>query len=212
SGERANRPSRRAGHSRCINPDGRARRGENVPTDPEVVMVLKKSFVAALSLVLAAVLVARSDDKKGDDKKPAEALDDATFVKKAASGGLHEVELGKLAATKAKSDEVKRFAEQMVKDHTKANEELKAAAKAAGVEVPTKMMEKQQKELDKFSGYKDQDFDRAYLKHAIAHHEESADLYTRGSKELKSKELKEFATKTLPVVQKHLEMAKKLDK
>lgn len=167
-------------------------------------MRFQKTFALAV-LALAVGLVARADDKKPTADQP---LDDATFVTKAASGGLLEVELGKLAATKAKNDDVKKFGEQMVKDHTKANEELKAAAKAAGVEVPAKMTEEHQKHFTMVS--KAEDFDRAYSKHMVKDHEEDVMLFTQASKGLKSKELKDFATKTLPTLQKHLEMAKKL--
>lgn len=159
----------------------------------------------------AAVLLAGAFGLRADDKKDA-PLDDATFVKKAASGGMLEVELGKVAAKMAKNDDIKKFGERMVKDHTKANEELKTAAKAAGVEVPAKLTDEHAKHFDMFANYKGTDFDRDYAKHMLKDHEEDVALFTRASKELKSKELKDFATKTLPVLQQHLEEAKKLNK
>jgi putative membrane protein len=175
--------------------------------EPFMICKLKLLGVAAL---FAAVIGARADDKKAaDDAKP---LDDATFVKKAGIGGLHEVELSKVAAARAKNDDVKKFGERMVKDHSKANDELKAAATAAGLEVPTKLDDKHQKHLDMFKDYKGDNFDAEYVKHMIKDHEEDVALFTRASKELKNSELKAFATKTLPVVKEHLEMVKKLDK
>ena len=125
---------------------------------------------------------------------------------------MHEVELGKIVAAAAKSDDVKKFAEQMVKDHTKANEELKTAAKAANIAVPEKIDAKHQKHLDMFKDYKGTDFDQDYMKHMVTDHTEAVALFTRASKEAKNKELKDFATKTLPTVQAHLEEAKKLAK
>ena len=105
---------------------------------------------------------------------------------------------------------MKRFAETMIKDHTKANDELKTAAKAANIEVPAKLLEKHQKHVDTFTNYKGTDFDADYAKHQVMDHEEAVALFTRASKELKNKELKDFATKTLPTLQHHLEEAKKL--
>lgn len=172
-------------------------------------MVRSLRSVVALAL-FAGLVGARGEDKKpGDDKKP---LDDATFVTMAASSGMEEVEVSKIAATKAKGAEVKAFAAMMVKDHTKANEELKTAAKAAGVEVPAKLLSKHQKHLDTFKDYTGTDFDKDYVAHQVADHVEAVELFTRASKELKSRELKEFATKTLPHLQHHLDEAKKLDK
>jgi len=169
-------------------------------------MVRKTTLVAAVAL-LALVIGVRAEDKQ-----PAQALDDATFVTMAASDGMHEVELGKIAQTMAKNDDVKKFAEQMVKDHTKANEELKTAAKAANIPVPAKIDEKHQKHIDAFKDYKGTNFDQDYMKHMVTDHTEAVALFTRASKELKNKELKDFATRTLPVIQGHLEMAKKLNK
>ena len=53
---------------------------------------------------------------------------DQKFVKKAAQGGMAEVELGKLATQKASSDDVKKIGQRMVDDHTKANDQLKQIA------------------------------------------------------------------------------------
>jgi putative membrane protein len=167
-------------------------------------MLLKK--FAAASVLFAAAVAASADDKS-----PAgQAFDDATFVKKAAIDGLHEVKLGKIGAKMAKKDDVKQYAEKMVKDHTKANEELKAAAKAAGIPVPDQLDEKHEKHVEMFKNYTGTDFDADYLKHMVKDHTEAVELFTRASKDAKNQDIKNFATRTLPVVQGHLELAKKL--
>jgi putative membrane protein len=165
-------------------------------------MPFRKTFAAALALCAAASLCA-------DDKKTELALDDATFVKMAASGGMFEIAAAKTATAAAKNPEAKKFAEQMIADHTKAAEELKAAAKAAGVDVPTQMSEKHQQMLKALTDAKGGDFDKAYFQTMVKSHEESAALFTRAPQAVKSRELKDFAHKTLLVVEKHLEMAKK---
>jgi putative membrane protein len=167
----------------------------------------KGTRLVALFALAVGVMASRAEDPK--DKQP---FDDTVFVKTAASAGLHEVELGKIASEKAKNEDIKKFAQQMVTDHTKANEELKAAAKAARIEVPEKMNETHQKHVDTFKNYKGTDFDADYLKHTVTDHNDSVALFTRASKEAKNPQLRDFATKTLPTIQKHLEMAKKLQK
>lgn len=170
-------------------------------------------MVRMVKLTVALALLAGALGARAEDKKPTEQpFDDTTFVKMAASDGMHEVELGKIGAAQAKNDDVKKFAEMMVKDHSKANEELKAAAKAANIGVPDKIDDKHQKHIDAFKDYKGSDFDGDYIKHMVADHTEAVALFTRASKELKDKELRDFATKTLPVIQGHLEQAKKLNK
>jgi len=69
-------------------------------------------------LMLAFVAAAGAQPPKGEEKP----FSDAEFAKKAASGGLAEVEMGKIAKERATDPDVKKFAERMVTDHGKANE------------------------------------------------------------------------------------------
>jgi len=156
----------------------------------------------AVIALLAGMPVALAEDKK--------AFDDAEFVKMAASDGLHEVELGKIGVEKGKHEAVKKFGQKMVDDHTKANQELKSVAKEAGLSVPDKMLEKHEKEVNKFREFKGDNFDAEYVKHQIKDHEMAVAMFTRASKEAKNDKVKAFAAKTLPVLQGHLEIAKKL--
>ena len=143
-----------------------------------------------------------------DDKEP---LTDANFVAKAWTGGIHEVELGKLAATNAADAEVKKFAERMVADHSKANEDLKPLARAANISLPEKLTADQQKEIDRFKTLKGADFDRAYMAHQVKDHEKCEALCSRAIKELKDPGLKAFATKSLPTIQEHLKTARAIN-
>jgi len=146
---------------------------------------------------------------RADDTKPGEKpFDDNEFVQKAASGGMHEVALGKIATIKGGSAAVRSFGERMMKDHGKSNEELKTAAMAANITVPESMNEKHQKEVEAFKDYKGGDFDREYMKHMIADHEHDIALFMRASKEAKNPAIRDFATKTLPVIKDHLKEAK----
>lgn len=166
-----------------------------------------------LKLIAIAALMGGALSTRADDKKSAERpLDDATFVKKAAIDGMHEVELGRIGAAKASRDDVRKFAERMVKDHSKANDELKAAAKAANIPVPQALDEEHQRHINTFKDYKGANFDADYMKHMVTDHTKAVELFTRASKSAKNKDLKDFATRTLPVIQEHLEQAKKLSK
>ena len=164
--------------------------------------------IIALSTTLILSLgVLAAQERRADDKP----FDDATFVATAGSSGLHEVELAKLATTQAKNEAVRKFAETLHTDHMKANEELKKAATDAGLAVPEKMNAEHQKVVDTFKDYKGDNFDSDFMKHMIAGHEKSIDLFKRASKEAKDQKLKDFAAKTLPVIQAHLDAAKKIE-
>ena len=172
---------------------------------------LQAAFVAALGLSVAV-----ADEKKPDGKTPAEKkaddkpYSDEMFVKMAASGGMLEVKAGVLAQDKTANADVRAFGAKMVTDHTKAGNELKAAAKVAGIKVPDTLLDEHQKHLDHLKDMKKDDFDKAYIHHMVADHEEDVALFEKASKEAKDKNIKTFAEKTLPTIKEHLAMAKKI--
>jgi putative membrane protein len=129
--------------------------------------------------------------------------DDAKFATEAANGGMAEVELAKLAQTKATNPKVKEFAAMMVKDHSAANEELMALAKAKNITLPTTVDSDQQEvmaDLQKKSGT---DFDKAYVDAMVKDHNKDVDMFEKASNDLKDTELKSFAVKTLPTLKMH---------
>jgi putative membrane protein len=165
-----------------------------------------------LTIFLGAFAVAAGIQPiTADDKKPSEKpFDDTEFVATAASGGIHEVELGKLAASKAQTTPVKQFAERMVTDHTKANKALQMAAGLAGIAIPQKMNADHQKEFDRFKNYTGSNFDRDYVTHMVKDHEEDVAAFTRAAKDAKNPQIREFAAKTLPTIKDHLRAVKQL--
>jgi len=157
-------------------------------------------------LAAAAAVVCLAAGVRADDK----AFNDADFVKKAASGGMKEVAAGKLAYSMGKSAGVKKFGQTLVDDHSKANKELMAAAKAAGMTVPEGISAEDQKHVDMLKEHKDADFDKAFIDHMVKDHEKDVAEFTKASKEAKDAHIADFAAKTLPTLQHHLDTAKKL--
>jgi putative membrane protein len=139
---------------------------------------------------------------------------DSKFIRNAAIGGQMEVDLGKLAAEKASSDDVKKFGQTMVDDHSKANEELKSLASSKGVDL-TKAMDNAMKKSDsaknKLEDKSGADFDKAYMKDMVSDHEKDVKEFEEASKNAEDAELKAWAAKTLPTLQHHLDMAKDIE-
>jgi putative membrane protein len=135
---------------------------------------------------------------------------DREFVMEAASGGLMEVTLGKLASTNAASAQVKEFGRMMVTDHTKANTELKAVAAKKNVTVSATPMEKHQKHIDELKTKKGAEFDKAYVDMMVDDHKEDIDKFEDEVNKGNDSNVKAFASKTLPVLKKHLEHAQKI--
>lgn len=146
------------------------------------------------------------------DQMPAARWDDKKFAKEAAIGGMTEVELGKLAQQKASSDAVKQFGQKMVNDHSKANEELKQVASKEGIEVPTELDKKHQSRVDKLGKLSGADFDKAYMKDQLKDHKKDVGDFKDEASKGTNPGVKDFASKTLPTLEQHLQMAKDLNK
>jgi putative membrane protein len=168
--------------------------------------------LSGAACVLALALTAAADDKKNDDTSDKNAkFTDANFVQKAFSANMHESKLGAIGQVKGNSPQVKEFARRMVLDHGKAQNELRAAARAANIPVPDKMMPKDQQDVEKFENYKGDNFDVDYMKHMVDDHQKAVKLFTTATKEAKNEAIKNYAQKTLPVLKQHLELAKKIN-
>jgi len=130
---------------------------------------------------------------------------DAKFVTTAANDGMAEVDAGKMAQQKAVSKRVKAFADMMVADHSKANDELAAIAKTKNITLPAGPDEEKQKmaaDMGKMSG---KAFDKDYVNGMVDGHEKAVKLFTDASQNCKDADLKAFATKTLPTLKMHLD-------
>ena len=143
------------------------------------------------------------------------AATDNDFVDNAAAGGIAEIETSRLALEKSSSADIKAFANMMITDHSKANDELAALAQKNDIEVPdTTTLVKQAK--DKILEVRDESFDAAYANNQVKAHEETIELFKKQANTVTddkvkgATELKAFAQKMLPALEKHLAEAKKL--
>jgi putative membrane protein len=156
--------------------------------------------VAAL-VVVPAVLAA--DDKQ----KP---LDAGTFVAKAASASMFEIKSSQLAQEKAQRAGVKQLAEHLIRDHTKANEELKAIARQKNYTLPAQMDPQCQECYERVANARGEAFDATFVQEQVKAHREAIKLFEQASKTLDDPELKAWAAKTLPTLKQHLRQAEAL--
>ena len=133
----------------------------------------------------------------------------AVFVSKAAQDGMTEVELGKIALDKSKNAEVRDFAQRMVTDHGKANQELASIAKNKGIDAPKTLDASHQEMVKKFRSEQGDAFDVEYSRHMNMDHDKAIELFEAASKSPDA-DLAGFAKKTLPTLKEHREMASKL--
>lgn len=147
--------------------------------------------------------------KTVNDRKP---TGDQHFVTEAASGGMAEVELGKLAAQKATKDDVKKFGQRMADDHGKANDELKSLAQSKQIALPESIDAKHKATIDKLSKLSGEAFDRAYVQEMLKDHQKDVSEFRSESKSGKDPEVKAWAAKTLPTLEEHLKLVQELNR
>ena len=138
---------------------------------------------------------------------------DRSALKDIAQANIAEVESGKLALEKSQNDQIKKFAQMMVDDHSKALMEVQGLASAKGVDLPTEPDAKHKAVAVEFKALSGKTFDSHYVKQAgVGDHEATEKLLkkTRGS--AKDADLKALADKMLPVVDTHLQHARELSK
>lgn len=135
---------------------------------------------------------------------------DSKFMMTLAIGGMNEITLSQTALAKSSNEEVKTFAQQMIDDHTKAGDELKALAATKNVSLPMQPDSKHQAINTKLQGMTDSKLDMEYIKTMVKDHEATVALLRKESNSGKDPEAKAFAAKLLPTVQGHLDMAKSM--
>lgn len=137
------------------------------------------------------------------------SVQDKKFADAAAMGGMLEVMLGKLAETNAANPVVKSLGAMMVKDHTKANDELKAWASSMNYTLPTELDAQKQKTYDDLKARKGADFDKEYTHLMVSDHKKDIEEFRKEASGGTETSLKSFASNTLPTLEHHLKESEK---
>ena len=135
---------------------------------------------------------------------------DRTFVIQAGQLSMMEVELGRLAVQRGSSAGVKQYGQEMVEDHTRANQELMQLAMQKKVELPSEMSTQNTALIDRLSGLSGSSFDTAYKQAMIDSHNQAIALFQAQSQQGQDPQLKAWATQKLPNLQAHLEMVNEM--
>lgn len=180
-----------------------------------------KILAGCLSVLLYATACNSGNEKQTAEVKQAviepkkvvevAVMDSKEFVDKASTGGMAEVEMGKVALKNAKDKDVKNFAQMMVDDHTKANAELKKIATKQNIMVPTSIGEDKTMMINDLKKKSGAEFDKAYIKHMVEGHKKMLDLFQKASTELKDAELKNYAASNVKTIQMHYDKATALE-
>lgn len=188
-------------------------------------MKITRNSLLALSLAAGSMMFAAcgQKDKPEDAKKVAEEQNEAKFedteiendtewAVAVADLGMLEVEASKLALERATTPAVKDFAQTMVADHTKANDELKAAASQKNISLPATLSDKSQKKLNDLREKSGKDFEDAYTDCMVKDHKDAVDKFKKQADKGEDADLKSWAAGKVATLEHHLEMAKATEK
>jgi putative membrane protein len=174
---------------------------------------MKQIILTATFMMAATVASAQSTaESTGINSAVGAAPTTEDFVLQASASGLYEIESSKLALQKG-DDAVKKFAQQMISDHEKASAELKASVvsgKATGTPV-TVLTEDHKEEIDELAALEGTAFSEEYVDDQVDAHEDAIDLFKRYAEGGDNTDLKNFAMKTLPILEHHYEMIQQMD-
>ncbi|APR85305.1 putative exported protein [Minicystis rosea] len=179
--------------------------------------MMKKAIVLAGALCAASLgglSVAAAEPQAQPQQAPLPTLDkqDMGFVTDVAQGNLTEIRLGEIVARNATNDEVRKYAQRMVDDHTKLNTQLATLMQQRkGVALPTALDKKHQDEVDKLAKETGDKLDRDYMSRMVDEHEKDVKAFEKIAKDAKDPELKQFASGALPTLQDHLTRAKEIE-
>ncbi|MBA2621570.1 MAG: DUF4142 domain-containing protein [Acidobacteria bacterium] len=173
---------------------------------------LTAMFVLAMCASVVPAQTSGSMNSSGDKMSMSgKANADAKFMMMAATSDMNEIGLSNMALQKSTNDDVKKMAQMMVDDHTKASDELKPIAASKNVVLPASMDAKHQAMMTKMQAMSGEAFDRAYIKAMVKDHQKAVKMFTKESTGGKDADARAFATKTLPVLQSHLTMAQSMN-
>jgi putative membrane protein len=135
---------------------------------------------------------------------------DATFYKKAAEGGIFEVDTGNQAAKSSNNQQIKDFGSMLVTDHTAANEKLKGIAASKNISLPTTASVGQMGQKAKLDVLTGDTYDKSFIKTQVKAHEETIALFKKEIATGQDADAKAFASATLPTLRKHLKEARSI--
>jgi putative membrane protein len=153
----------------------------------------------------AAATPTRSQQSGGNDEL---SWQDRRFMRQAAQAGLFEVRKSELALDRARNRHVRQFAAQMIRDHTRANQELMQLAASKDVRLPRRPNAKQRMIIRKLSRLHGRHFDCVYMAVQVRAHMQAIAIFRREVRHGRDPAVRAYAAGTLPVLRMHLRMAR----
>lgn len=170
-----------------------------------------RNYILPFALGMSVSMAVLTRNLQGRESHNSFQTDDTEFVKHAMEGGMAEVMFGNLALEQSTSEPVRTFAEMLVSEHQKANNQLAKIVKRKNyTDLPSGPSASAKEEHKRIGNLSGAEFDKAFAKYMVEEHEKTINVFLRQIENGKDKQLKTWASKTLPTLQKHLELARSM--
>ena len=146
------------------------------------------------------------------NKDTSKIIQDTAFLDEAAEGGMMMVKLGRTAEQKAHSKAIKDFGSMMVNDHSQVDDELKSLAQQHHIALPDSLSKDKQEKIDDLAKLSERKFEKQYVDMMVADHQNDVAKFKEESQDAASPEVRQWAANTLPILQKHLNKIKEIQK
>jgi putative membrane protein len=174
------------------------------------------TVTAALTIAASAGMTANSSDaqaqsgRRGGMQVRVDRMSMA-YVAKAGASDLYEINSSRLAMERASRPDVREFARMLVADHSRTSEQVMAAAREAGMTPPPPMMESHQRQMIRqLERTRGPAFDRLYANQQVTAHQQALTLHRTYARNGRVEPLRRVATSAVPVIQAHLQHARRL--
>jgi putative membrane protein len=169
--------------------------------------IWKRGGWVAGALAVGFVTAAAAQAPMGTPIPPA-AKD---FASDAVQASQYEIVAAQVALAQSQTSSVRAFAEEMIADHTRAQEAMTTAAIASGLPAPPLAMNSDEAHLvAALQGVRGADFDKLYARQQVLAHSQALAVEQSYASAGGDGNLRQAAQGDVPMIQHHLEMAKTL--
>ena len=134
------------------------------------------------------------------------------FVHTAAVANMVEIQSSQVALQKTTNEQVKDFADLMIKDHTRIGDELKSIAQKQNLQLPKGLDSESQSLLERLQSESGSRFDRTYARMMLKAHRQAVKLFQSYAQKGDDRQLRKWAQQTLPTLQEHLRRAEAMER
>jgi len=153
-----------------------------------------KRFIVLLAVYLTALPILAADDIGAKQQ----------FAQKAYMSNMFEIEAAKIEISMGRAVDAKQFAQDMLRDHSRAAPPLADAAKRDGVTVLQVLDAEHQQKLAAIRHSDPTNLDQAYISTQVTVHQQAYEMFLAYAKDGPDGALKNFATRLLPDLHMHL--------